>query len=988
MRSTVRLVRLFVVPLLVTATSLQAITYIVPNDRDLVKRSEAIIIATAVESHSDLRDRDRLVTVATLQVEKVLKGSVDGESVQLVEMGGTVGERMTFIPGSPRYESGKRYLVFLRTNRFGEKTTYGFGLGKFEFITDLHGHELLVRGGTDDEMFGFNESDSSQHVEPLRDAGEFLGFVRTVVEGDAPAREDYVVARSAVVFAKFPEFVPRTTRFVPIPLATRPDYLSAGNFRWQSPVAGFVYCCTPTLQPNFPNAVSDASSAMANWNGQGVGVNYTLGSADNTANKGFTTYDCKNTILFNDPNHEITGAAAIGGISTTGGSCVPPPGQPGPPFTYNNLGDGVTYNNTLEADVVVGANGTFSTNEATFIGVLTHELGHTLGFRHSDQTAANDPGTPCNPALIPCTSDAIMNSTIAFNLQSLRPYDVNAVQTVYGAGPVCNAPSIATQPASQSISFGSQANLSVAANGTAPLTYQWYTGNSGNTASPAGGATSTTFHPTPAVTTNYWVRVSNSCNGVQIANSNTAVVTVTCAPPSAGTPQASPSSIASSQSSTLSVNPTGSSPFTYQWYIGNSGVTTTPINGATSSSVMVSPSLTTTYWVRVTGQCAPASDSQAVTVTVAPCVLPTAGTPSASPSSIPTGQSSTISVNPAGTPPFTYQWYIGNSGVTTTPIAGGSNSFVTVSPATTTSYWVRVTGQCAPQSDSPSTTVTVTCAPIAAPGVTAQPQTINIGQSSTLAFNTAGSGPFTIQWYKNGLGDTSSPIAGANGQSTIVSPASSASYWVRVTSQCGTQDASVIVFVNGAPCNAPSITGQPASLTINAGSLVSLTVAATGTAPLTYQWYTGVKGDISHPIAGSTAALITQSPSVTTNYWVRVSNNCNNVQSADSNTATVTIGCSSPSITTQPVNVSAAIGTAATLKVVAAGSSLHYQWFQGVRGDTSKPVGLDSATLITGAISGNTLYWVHVTGACGSPADSNAGTVTALAPPRVRASRH
>src|ERR1700686_1712920 len=98
-------VRTSIVLSLAVTTSLHAITYIVPNDRDLVKRAEAIVIATAVESHAELRDDQRIVTVATLRVERILKGSV-GESVQLVELGGSVGNRVTFIPGSPRYEDG------------------------------------------------------------------------------------------------------------------------------------------------------------------------------------------------------------------------------------------------------------------------------------------------------------------------------------------------------------------------------------------------------------------------------------------------------------------------------------------------------------------------------------------------------------------------------------------------------------------------------------------------------------------------------------------------------------------------------------------------------------------------------------------------------------------------------------------------------------------------------------------------------------------
>src|SRR4051794_17262404 len=138
-------IRLLLIVCLFAATSLQAITYIVPTDRDLVKRAEAIVIATAVESHSEMRDGGRIVTVATLHVERAIKGDVGGDTVQLAELGGAVAGHVRLIPGSPRYETGARYLVFLRTNNFGEWMTYGFALGKFEFISDVRGHELLIR---------------------------------------------------------------------------------------------------------------------------------------------------------------------------------------------------------------------------------------------------------------------------------------------------------------------------------------------------------------------------------------------------------------------------------------------------------------------------------------------------------------------------------------------------------------------------------------------------------------------------------------------------------------------------------------------------------------------------------------------------------------------------------------------------------------------------------------------------------------------------
>ena len=57
------------------------------------------------------------------------------------------------------------------------------------------------------------------------------------------------------------------------------------------------------------------------------------------------------------------------------------------------------------------------------------------------------------------------------------------------------------------------------------------------------------------------------------------------------------------------------SSLTYQWYIGTSGVTANPIGGAIGPTVNVTPSVTTTYWVRVSNSCGTA-DSASATITV------------------------------------------------------------------------------------------------------------------------------------------------------------------------------------------------------------------------------------------------------------------------------------------------------------------------------------------------------------------------------------
>lgn len=62
---------------------------------------------------------------------------------------------------------------------------------------------------------------------------------------------------------------------------------------------------------------------------------------------------------------------------------------------------------------------------------------------------------------------------------------------------------------------------------------------------------------------------------------------------------------------------------------------------------------------------------------------------------------------------LTYQWFIGATGDVLQPIAGANGASIVVSPGTTTSYWVRVSDECAggAAADSDTTIVEVTTSP-------------------------------------------------------------------------------------------------------------------------------------------------------------------------------------------------------------------------------------------------------------------------------------
>ena len=148
------------------------------------------------------------------------------------------------------------------------------------------------------------------------------------------------------------------------------------------------------------------------------------------------------------------------------------------------------------------------------------------------------------------------------------------------------------------------------------------------------------------------------------------------------------------------------------------------------------------------------------------------------------------------------------------------------------------------------------------------------------------------QWFTGSSGQTSSPVSGATSDRLITAKLTKTTrYWVRVSNNGGTTEsdtATITVESTAAPAEtAPTITSPPKDKTVSSGQSTTLSVSATGSAPLTYKWYEGESGDTSSPISGAKDPSYTTSPlTTTTRFWVRVSNS---VGAVDSEDATVTV---------------------------------------------------------------------------------------------------
>lgn len=90
-------------------------------------------------------------------------------------------------------------------------------------------------------------------------------------------------------------------------------------------------------------------------------------------------------------------------------------------------------------------------------------------------------------------------------------------------------------------------------------------------------------------------------------------------------------------------------------------------------------------------------------------------------------------------------------------------------------------------------------------------------------------------------------------------------------------------------CTPVAIDSQPSTAVVAPQTPATLTVKATGSEPLSYQWYTGPNTE--SPVVEATQASLTVSPGVTTRYWVRVTNACG---VADSDSAVVYVGAQPP----------------------------------------------------------------------------------------------
>ncbi|MGZ5544801.1 MAG: TIGR02597 family protein, partial [Limisphaerales bacterium] len=249
-------------------------------------------------------------------------------------------------------------------------------------------------------------------------------------------------------------------------------------------------------------------------------------------------------------------------------------------------------------------------------------------------------------------------------------------------------------------------------------------------------------------------------------------------------------------------------------------------------------------------------------------------------------------------------------------------------------------------------------------------QTVNQGQNATFNVSAIGNGTLSYQWkFNNGA------ISGANSSSYTVLGATNGnagSYTVVVSNGSGNTTSSAAILTVIIP---PSVTGQPASTTVNQGQNAIFTSTASGTVPLSYQWRFN-NGNISGANSSSYTKTSAQ-PVDAGSYSVVVTNAAG---TATSSGAVLTV-IVPPSITSQPASVAVLEGSTATFNVTETGTRPSYQGrFNGTPIANATAASYQKAAVQMGDAGS---YSVIVSNSAGTATSSDAvltvvSTVTAL----------
>ena len=506
------------------AAAVHAASIVPPeNLGELARISDAVVLGQAGAPRVSERGIQAF-TLTTFRVLGVVSGELErGDRITVEAPGGELDAYLWFVPGSPRFEPGQVYLLFLNQKPTGEWLPRMMAYGLLRRVHGRDGSSLLAPLPEQTGIQPFPRPDGilPEPVETYRETA-LLPHLRAVAIGRDAWDSRKVLARS--------DQIPFEAQAQTIPAGCK--FMTQGNsFRWQA----FDLGQSATMQAD---ATGDSSlsgggfaqvqGALSDWMGvpsTSMRLVYGGAGAYTMPCTGGQDYPSNDIVVFNDPCSDIpdlsgcSGTLGYGGVGASGSHSF----------------DGMTWW-TINHWYMVVNNGAGCLGPTNYQRMLAHELGHGLGFDHVSDPSALMYYMCCNT----------INSTDTTCAQYLYP-TAGPTPTPSPTSTPTPTPTPPTSPppapTGVSASDGTWSDrVRILWNTSAGATsYHVYrnTTNDSNTATDLGYVTGTGADDMSAVagtTYYYWVKAFNALGGSPFSSPDTGFRATGAAPTPTPTP--------------------------------------------------------------------------------------------------------------------------------------------------------------------------------------------------------------------------------------------------------------------------------------------------------------------------------------------------------------------------------------------------------------------------------------------------------------------